>query len=335
MDIKDLRIFARVSAVQNLSAVAVELGCSAGTISKRMQSLEEEVGVRLIDRTTRSSRLTEEGRMFLQRVERILTEMDHAQDEIKSTASAPAGRLKISAPAILARQLVLPAMISFTETFPGVDVCVDITDRIVNLHDEGYDAAIRAGELPDSTLKAKRLASDRTILVAAPGYIEKHGAPQRPADIAKHHALAHGDMRVWTFLRTGGGEEEVRINGRLGSDNGELLLQAALQGAGLLRASEIAVLEDIASGRLIRLMPEYELAEEAAVWVVYPNAKLPMPRLRALLDHLAEFCRERLNPALRQATRATATPEGTKRLPALQTPSGNMPAVRTVLRAKD
>lgn len=312
MDIKDLRIFARVSAVQNLSAVAVELGCSAGTISKRMQSLEDEVGVRLIDRTTRSSRLTEEGRMFLQRVERILSEMDHAQDEIKCAASAPAGRLKISAPAILAQQFVLPSLISFTEVFPGVDVCVDITDRIVNLHDEGYDAAIRVGELPDSTLKAKRLSSDRTILVASPGYIEKNGAPQLPSDIAKHGALAHGDLRTWTFFETGGGEQEIRIVSRLGSDSGDFLRHAALQGAGLLRTSEIAVMDDIAAGRLIRLMPDYELAAEAAIWAIYPNAKHPMPRLRALLDHLAEFCRDRLGPVRRPATRAHAAHDGGK-----------------------
>lgn len=313
MDIKDLRIFSRVAAVQNLSAVAVELGCSAGTISKRMQSLEDEVGVRLIDRTTRSSRLTEEGRMFLQRVGRVLSEMDHAQDEIKASSGAPAGKLKISAPATLARQLVLPALIGFAETYPGVEVCVDITDRIVNLHDEGYDAAIRAGELPDSTLKAKRLAGDRTILVASPAYIEKHGAPQRPADIAKHHALAHGDQRSWSFARTGGEEEVVRIVSRFGSDSGDLLQHAALQGVGLLRTSEIAVTEDVAAGRLIRLLPDYELAAEAAIWVVYPNAKHPMPRLRALLDHLAEFCRERVNPALRQPQRSQAANDAVKR----------------------
>jgi DNA-binding transcriptional LysR family regulator len=313
MDIKDLRIFARVAAVQNLSAVAVELGCSAGTISKRMQALEDEVGVRLIDRTTRSSRLTEEGRTFLGRVERILAEIDHAQDEIKAASGAPSGRLKISAPASLARQLALPALLSFSEAYPAIEVCIDITDRIVNLHDEGYDAAIRAGELPDSTLKAKRLAGDRTILVAAPGYIEKHGAPQRPSDIARHHALAHADQRAWTFLKTGGGEEEVRIVSRLGSDSGDLLQQAVLQGVGLLRTSEIAVMEDIAAGRLIRLMPEYELATEAAIWVVYPNAKHPMPRLRALLDHLAEFCRERLNPTLRQSGRMQVPLDGARR----------------------
>jgi DNA-binding transcriptional LysR family regulator len=331
MDIKDLRIFARVSAVQNLSAVAVELGCSAGTISKRMQSLEDEVGVRLIDRTTRSSRLTEEGRMFLQRVERILSEMDHAQDEIKSASSAPAGRLKISAPAILAQQLVLPSLIGFTEVFPGVDVCVDITDRIVNLHDEGYDAAIRAGELPDSTLKAKRLSSDRTILVASPGYIERHGAPQQPSDVARHSALAHGDLRSWTFYETGGSEQEIRIVSRLGSDSGDFLRNAALQGAGLLRTSEIAVMEDIAAGRLIRVMPDFELAAEAAIWAVYPNAKHPMPRLRALLDHLAEFCRDRLGPARRPAARP-AQDGGKQALPG-PIANSDLPGLRA-LRAK-
>ncbi len=311
MNIKDLRIFARVAAVHNLSAVATELGVSAGTVSKRIQSLEEEIGVRLIDRTTRSSRLTEEGRMYLQRVERILLEVEHAQDEISANTCAPAGRLKISAPASLSRQIVLPALVGFIEAYPAIDVCVDITDRIANLHDEGYDAAIRAGTLADSTLKAKRLAGDRTILVAAPSYIERHGAPQRPADLAKHHGLIHGDLRSWMLYR-GGEEAEGRINGRLGSDSGDFLHMAALQGTGLLRTSEIAVMEDLAAGRLIRVMPEYELASESAIWAVYANAKHAMPRLRVFLDHLAEFCRDRLNPAARQAARNQTPSEPSK-----------------------
>lgn len=304
MDIKDLRIFARVAAVQNLSAVATELGVSAGTVSKRMQSLENEIGVRLIDRTTRSSRLTEEGRIYLRRVERMLSEMEHAQDEIHVNAGAPAGRLKISAPASLSRQIVLPALMSFAEAYPAIEVCVDISDRLANLHDEGYDAAIRAGTLPDSAMKAKRLTGDRGILVASPAYIERHGAPQRPADIARHQSLIHGDVRAWTFHRDGEDEVEVRVAGRFGSDSGDFLHMAALAGTGLFRTSEIAAMEDIAAGRLIRVMPDYELASDAAIWVVYPNTKHALPRLRALLDHLAEFCRDRLNASARQhATR--------------------------------
>lgn len=298
MDIKDLRIFARVAAVQNLTAVAGALGVSAGTVSKRIQSLEEELGVRLIDRTTRSSRLTEEGRMFLHRAERMLAEMDLARDEISANTGQPAGRITLSAPACLARQLVGPAVMSFVDGFPGIEVRVDISDHVANLHEGGYDTAIRLGCLSDSTLKARRLASDRVILVAAPRYLEQRGTPRAPADIAGHDCLLLGDQRSWTLIRNPAAANAERttvpVAGRLVSDSGDFLHMAALGGAGLLRASEIAVREDLASRRLVHVMSDHVLAADAAVWAVYPNARHPMPRLRALLDHLAEWCRQHI-----------------------------------------
>ena len=303
MDLKDLRIYARVAAVQNLTAVAGALGVSAGTVSKRIQALEEELGVRLLDRTTRSSRLTEEGRMFLQRAERILAEMDLAQDEISANTGQPAGRLTLSAPASLSRQLVNPAIIGFLDAFPGIEVRVDITDNLANLQEQGYDAAIRFGVLQDSMLKAKRLAADRVILVAAPRYIERHGTPQRPSDLATHACLIHGDQRNWTLFRAEA-STNVRVSGRLVSDSGDFLHMAALQGAGLLRTSEIAVLQDLEAGRLVHVMTDHELAADAAIWAVYPNTKHAMPRLRAFLDHLADFCRDRLVTAARSGSTA-------------------------------
>lgn len=291
MDIQDLRIFARVAAVNNLSAVANELGLTTGTISKRIQSLEGDLKARLFDRTTRSIRLTDEGRTLLGRVERVLIEMDLAQDEIVANGGRPSGRLRISAPASLSRRLVAPALVRFVDAYPDIDVRVDITDRVVNLHEEGYDAAIRSGTLTDSSLKAKRLAADRMILVAAPRYIERHGAPRKPAELAQHSCLVHGDQQSWTLHR-GHQHINMRVTGRLNSDSGAFLHIAALDGVGILRASEIGVADDISAGRLVRVMTDYELATNAGIWAVYPNAKHEMPRLRALLDHLAETCRD-------------------------------------------
>lgn len=298
MDIKDLRIFSRVAAAPNLSSVATALGISAGTVSKRIQALEDDLGVRLIDRTTRSSRLTVEGRMFLERAERILGEVDQARDEITQNASRPSGRITITAPASLARNLVTPAILSFSDAFPDVEVRVDLSDHVANLHEQGYDAAIRFGTLPDSTLKAKRLANDRIILVAAPAYLHRRGTPASPADLESHDCLIHGEQRNWTLIR-GPSRTAVRVGGRIVSDNGAFLQSATVQGAGLMRTSEIAVLDDLAAGRLVRVLSSFELATEAAIWAVYPNVKHSMPRLRALLDHLAGYCREHLGQSLR------------------------------------
>ena len=310
MDIKDLRIFTRVAAVQNLTAVAAALGVSAGTVSKRIQALEDELGARLIDRTTRSSRLTEEGRMFLERAERILGEIDLATDELSANASQPAGRITITAPASLSRQIVTPALIGFVAAYPSVELRVDVSDHVANLQEQGYDAALRFGVLPDSTLKAKRLASDRMILVAAPSYLEREGTPSKPQDVEGHSCLIYGDQRNWVLHR-GAMRINVRASGRLISDNGAYLQGAAVQGAGLLRVSEIAVLDELAQGRLVRVLPEFELGPDAAIWAVYPNAKHAMPRLRAFLDYLASFCRERFSPSVRE--QAVAEPDHPQR----------------------
>lgn len=307
MDLKDLRIFERVAVVRNLTAVAAALDLSPGTVSKRIQSLEDELGVRLIDRTTRSSRLTEEGRMLLQRVQYVLAEMDLARNEIAANTGQPAGRITITAPASLSRQLVNPALVAFADTYPAIEVRVDITDRVTNLHEEGYDAAIRWGALPDSTLKAKRLATDRIVLAAAPQYVARHGAPQRPADLAAHSCLVHADQRVWTFRR-GDDKSDIRVTGKIASDCGEFLHTAALAGAGILRTSELSIAQDLATNRLVHLMADHALGEDAAIWAVYPNTRHVMPRLRALIDHLSDFCRDRLETPSRSAAAAVKEP---------------------------
>src|SRR6516225_8642632 len=242
MDIQDMRIFARVAAVQNLSAVGTELGLTPGTISKRIQSLEDELSARLFDRTTRSIRITEEGVAFLAHVERILSEIEAARASVDDKVTKPKGKLKIAAPACLGRRYVAPALCEFVRAFPEIDVQVDLHDRQVNLQEDGYDVAIRTGALSDSSLIAKRLAPDRHVIAAAPSYLT-------PADLAHHQCLVLGETRQWSFARDGV-ETSVRVNGALRSNNGELLCRAAVDGLGLIRASELEVLCELRSGKL-------------------------------------------------------------------------------------
>lgn len=290
MDIQDLRIFARVAAMQNLSAVGVELGLTAGTISKRLQALEEELGVRLFDRTTRSIRITAEGATFLTHAHRILAELDTARAAVADNVGRPKGKLKISAPASLARQFVAPAICAFMRAYPEIDVQVDLTDRVVNLQEEGYDVAIRSGVLADSTLIAKRIAPDRQIIVASPAYLAERSTPLRPEDLCDHVCLVLGDNWSWTFER-GGEPAVVKVGGRLRSNNGELLRHAALDGQGLFRTSQMRVQEDLDGGHLVRVLPEFELSADAAIWAVYPGPKHVLPKLRVLLDFLGDWFR--------------------------------------------
>ena len=291
MDIQDMRIFARVAAVQNLSAVGTELGLTPGTISKRIQSLEDELSARLFDRTTRSIRITEEGAAFLAHVERILSEIEAARASVDDKVSKPKGKLKIAAPACLGRRYVAPALCEFVRAFPEIDVQVDLHDREVNLQEDGYDIAIRTGALSDSSLIAKRLAPDRHVIAAAPAYLTRAGSPLVPADLADHQCLVLGETRQWSFARDGV-ETSTRVNGALRSNNGELLCRAAVDGLGLIRVSQLEALCELLSGKLVRVLPDYEVASNAAVWALYPSAKYLLPRMRALLDFLADWFRE-------------------------------------------
>ena len=294
MDIQDMRIFARVAAVQNLSAVGTELGLTPGTISKRIQSLEDELSARLFYRTTRSIRITEEGAAFLSHVERILSEIEAARASVDDKVSKPKGKLKIAAPACLGRRYVAPALCEFVRAFPEIDVQVDLHDRQVNLQEDGYDLAIRTGALSDSSLIAKRLAPDRQVIVASGAYLARAGRPLVPEDLLRHQCLVLGETRQWLFGKDGA-ESAVRVNGALRSNNGELLCRAAVDGLGLIRASELEVLCELRSGKLIQVLSDYEVATNAALWALYPSAKHLLPRMRALLDFLADWFRDAKN----------------------------------------
>jgi DNA-binding transcriptional LysR family regulator len=290
MDTQDLRIFARVAAVQNLSAVGAELGLTPGTISKRLQALEDELSVRLFDRTTRHIRITEEGSTFFVHVERILEELEQARAAVGDKIQSPKGRLKVSAPIMLGRLFIASAVKQFLAAYPDIDVQIDLTDRVVNLQEEGYDAAIRTGVLSDSSLIAKRLLVDHYIVVGSPAYFAEHGRPVVPSDLSNHRCLVLGDALSWP-LQDGGAMESIRVAGRFRSNDSDLLLQAALDGEGLVRLMASCVAPELASGRLERVLVPYEATANSAIWAVYSNSKYLLPKLRALLDFLTDWFR--------------------------------------------
>jgi DNA-binding transcriptional LysR family regulator len=297
MDIQDMRIFARVASVQNLSAVGMELGLTPGTISKRIQALEDELCARLFDRTTRSIRITEEGSAFLTHVERILAEIEAARASVDDKVTKPKGKLRIAAPTCLGARYVAPGLCEFMRSYPEIEVHADLCDRAVNLQEDGYDIAIRTGELSDCSLIAKRLAPDRHIIVAAPAYVERKGRPMQPEDLADHDCLTVGDERQWSFVRNGV-QTAQRVGGPLRSNNGELICQAAVGGLGLMRASELEIMPELRDGRLVQVLDDCEVTANAAVWALYPSAKHVLPRMRALLDFLAVWFRQVRGPEL-------------------------------------
>lgn len=290
MDIQDLQIFARVAALQNLSAVGTELGLTPGTISKRVQALEEALAVRLFERTTRSIRITDEGKRFLEHVQRVLAELDLARSSMAASSGKPVGRLKVSAPQIVGHRFVAPALTSFLAEYSDIEVQLDITDRQVNLHEEGYDIAIRSGSLTDSTLIAKRLANDKMLICGSPAYLAEMGVPTKPDELVSHRCLMLSDSWSWTF-GLGLQEQAVRIGARLRSDSSEVLRISALAGMGLFRTTELKVAEELASGRLVPVLSQFIDNTSTGIYALYVSGRHILPRQRVFLDHMADWFR--------------------------------------------
>lgn len=291
MDVQDMRIFARVAAVQNLSSVGSELNLTPGTISKRLQALEKDLGAKLFDRNTRSIRITEEGEKLLTYVERILGEIEEARATISANTDQPRGRLRVCAPISVGAGPFGNAICAFMEQHPEIDIQIDLTDRAVSLQEEGYDVVIRCGTPASAGLMRKPLTPDPQILVASPTYIQRFGAPTMPEELAKHVCLLHGDVSTWDFTRKGQ-RYSIRVGGRLRSDNSDLLFNAALGGLGIARTSRWRCEAALKDTYLRRLLPQYEIVADSAICAIYPNSKHMMPKLRVFLDFLAEWFRE-------------------------------------------
>jgi DNA-binding transcriptional LysR family regulator len=296
MDIQDLQIFARVAALQNLSAVGTELGLTPGTISKRVQSLEETLAVRLFERTTRSIRITDEGTRFLEHVQRILAELDQARSSMAASSGKPVGRLRVSAPQIVGNRYVAPALSGFLAEYTDIEVQIDITDRNVNLHEEGYDIAIRCGALTDSTLIAKRLANDNILICGSPAYLAEMGTPSAPDELVTHRCLMQGDAWSWAF-GAGAQESTARLSARLRSDSSDVLKYAALAGMGLVRTTELKVIDELASGRLVSVLTQFIDNSATGVYALYVSGRHVLPRQRVFLDYMAEWFRSQTRAA--------------------------------------
>lgn len=286
MDVHGMRVFARVAALSNISAAACELEMTPGNVSKRLQTLENSLGVRLFDRNTRMIRITEEGQMLLRSVTRILAEIDEVRETLAESATHPRGTLRVTAPAALGRQ-IRPAICEFQQKHPNVTIDLNLTDRILDILEEGYDVAIRTGPLPDSQLIAKRLAPDKYYILASPAYVAKNGGPKLPNDLTSHNCLVQGDNSVWRFSN-GNSEFSVRVSGNLSSNSTEMLIEAALHGLGIVRISSMKTHDVIHDGRLVRVLEDYDVAGDTAIWALFPSSRHISPKVRTFLDFFAD-----------------------------------------------
>ncbi|MCI0570521.1 MAG: LysR family transcriptional regulator [Myxococcaceae bacterium] len=286
MDLNELLVFARVVQGGSFTAAARGLRMPKSTVSRKVAELEERVGAQLLQRTTRKLHLTEVGRAYYEHAARIVAEAEAAEQAVSRMQAAPQGLLRVTVP--LNFSILGPIAAEFLKRYPEVQLEVVCTDRNVDLLAEGFDLAVRAGPLADSTsLIARRLGSIDRVVVAAPGYIQGREAPRAPADLVKHDCLVFGagrELNVWT-LRSGSRSASVTVRARFVVNDFDMLHEAALVGSGVALLDTAACTSDIAAGRLQRLLPEWG-SPGTPVHAVYPSARHLPPKVTAFLDFL-------------------------------------------------
>ena len=285
-----LQFFVLLARHGNLSAAARELDLTPPAATKRLSQMETRLGVRLVNRTTRSISLTAEGETYLHHATRILAEIREMEDAVASSRSVPRGLLRVNATLGFGRTTIAPLVSEFAKRYPHVEVQLDLTDRPVDLVESGIDLAIRFGSLPDKRLNARRVMSNRRFLCASPAYLARHGAPETLADLAQHHCIVHRQNDdahgVWRFVH-GDHAEVVKVHGMLSSNDGDIVLGWALDGHGILVRSEWDLAKYLESGRLRVVLPEF-VQPSADLFVYYPNKRNQSARARAFIDFLVE-----------------------------------------------
>jgi DNA-binding transcriptional LysR family regulator len=304
--IAELEALVSVVKTAGFSSAADQLNISKSQVSKLVRSLEDRLGVRLLDRTTRQVAATEEGRALAERAEQILAELTEAQEAAAATRAAPRGTLRMSVPVSFGVKYVMPAVGQFMLQYPELAVEVSLTDRRADLLEEGLDLAVRVGALPDSSLVARKLCGTRHIVCASPDYLKLRGTPKRPDELAKHDCLLYAyqtDGHLWRFTRKGE-EVSVRVEGPLVCNNGEAMLEVAAAGVGVVILPDFIVEEALASKRLVEILRDWS-QPEGAIWALYPHNRYMSARVRLFVDFLSEFLANRERPKVRRRAKAT------------------------------
>jgi DNA-binding transcriptional LysR family regulator len=283
-----MAVFAKVVESASFAAAARHFDMSPAMVSKHVRTLEERLGVRLLNRTTRRVSATEVGQDYYERSLRILGELEDAERAAGDLQTAPRGLLKVTTSVSYGARVLSPVVVDFLVAYPDLSIELNLHDHYVDLLEERTDLAIRLGQLSDSSLIAKKLTSVEMVLCASPGYLEANGAPQRPRDLLKHNCLVYtySASRAWTLTDPNGKQEVVRISGRLLANSGDSLLALALKSAGIIYAPDYLVGDDLREGRLLRLLPQYTMPD-IPVHAVYPHSRYLSAKTRTLIDFLA------------------------------------------------
>ncbi|WED23782.1 LysR family transcriptional regulator [Vibrio sp. JC009] len=277
--------FVVVAETQSFSAAAKKLEVSTSQISRHISALEKRLQVKLFYRTTRNVTLTQEAQLFYQQCRQLVDGLESAEQELTQMHRRPQGKIKITAPVTYGENKILPLVNDFVAIYEGVEVTTELTNNQVDLIEGGFDLAIRIGNLQDSSLIAKQISRRVNYVCASASYLEKYGTPQALTDLAEHNCLL-GTQDFWCFTEQGK-DRNIKVKGNLRFNSGMALLDAALKNIGLVQLSDYFLLPYIQSGRLVEVLEPYRKSEDG-IWAVYPQNRYLAPKIRLLIDFLAE-----------------------------------------------
>ena len=293
----DIALFLKVLDLGSISAAARNLDLSVAVASKRLQRLEQELGVRLLHRTTRHVQATAEGSALAAQGRALVEDLEALTSGLRRGGTEVTGTLRVTTSPTFGRLYISPRLPEFLSRHPELKLSIHFSDETVDLVTAGFDMAIRIGELHDSRLVARRLATNRRVLCASPQYLEQHGRPANPADLERHQCLlqvgAHGIPNSWRLRDAQGREISARLNSRLESNLGESLRIAALAGLGIAMHSTWHICDDLRAGRLEIVLPDYPIAD-TGIYALMPQRRLMPPRVRAFTEFLAHYFAETL-----------------------------------------
>ncbi|TGX53997.1 LysR family transcriptional regulator [Sphingomonas gei] len=289
-DFEAWAIFASVVEHRSFSGAADALAVSKATVSKAITRLEARLGTSLFHRTSRRLTLTDSGRALADHAQRILSEGQTAEEAAFESASAPVGLVRLAAPLTFGIRHLAPTLAEFMALHPGIKIDLRLSDAFVDIVGEGIDIAIRIAELPDSSLRARRLGPVNVHIVASPAYFDRVGRPRHPADLAHHACFVYTNTAtpdVWRFRRPGGEEAAVRIDGPIRTDNGDAMLPALRAGLGVARLPDFLVAEELAAGRLESVLDDWAIGAPG-LHLLTPPGTLRPARVEALIDFLSD-----------------------------------------------
>jgi LysR family transcriptional regulator for bpeEF and oprC len=292
-DLNGLRVFLQVAESRSFTAAATRLGVTASGVSKAIARLEQEFGQRLLNRTTRRVGLTNDGHAFYERCRQVMADLQEAENQLTQSSASPRGHLRVHMPTAFGKKVVLPRLAGILDRLPDLRIDVELGERPIDPAEEGLDAAVRFGHLPDSGLIASRLCDVRFVACAAPAYLARHGVPRRPEDLASHACLGYATpwrshYREWTFADDDGKPVTLSVSGKLNVNSAEALLEAAIAGSGIAMVADFVAWDAVRARKLRVLLREY-IGPPTPVSVVYLPGRQHSPRLRWFLDTLREM----------------------------------------------